>query len=211
MGSSRLRGVCDLQINMDKSIKEIEHEITVLEGQIEQIRIENSFREETSGIEHSTPKSTLRVSNSVDEHDSGLASGRPSEYADFSRTEACMYGREEYSGVRPNVRFSTEKVEEKEKDKNLEAGVRNSRLMSRTIDEPTLPNFEENENSHALRRGEDGITMRRNRSHETKRASEKIETKFNPTDKAPMSTFIKPATFDGSGSWLDYISHFEAC
>jgi hypothetical protein len=83
--------------------------------------------------------------------------------------------------------------------------------MSRTIDEHKLPNFEENESPYALGRGEDGITMRRNRSRETKRASDKAETKFNSTDKAPMSTIIKPATFDGSGSWLDYKSHFEAC
>jgi hypothetical protein len=98
---------------MDKSIEEIENEITVLEGQIEQIRIENSFRKETSGIEHSTSKSTLTMSNPFDEHDSGLVSGRPSEYEDLSGTETC--DREEYSGARPKVRLSTGRAEDRKR------------------------------------------------------------------------------------------------
>ena len=31
------------------------------------------------------------------------------------------------------------------------------------------------------------------------------------TDSRRSHNYIKPATFDGSGSWVDYKSHFEAC
>jgi hypothetical protein len=104
VGSSKLRWVffCTIEMNMDKSIEEIENEITALQQQIEEIRFENSFRKETSGIEHTTPKSTLAMSNPVNEHDSGLKSGRPSKNADLSGTETC--DREEYSGTKHSER-----------------------------------------------------------------------------------------------------------
>ena len=33
----------------------------------------------------------------------------------------------------------------------------------------------------------------------------------NPALRKALSTKIKPATFDGSGNWLDYKAHFEVC
>lgn len=72
------------------------------------------------------------------------------------------------------------------------------------------PKFRE-KNRIDVRENEPRITIRRQQPLETPTEKDEGEYKNPDTSFKKPSNYIKPATFDGSVSRLDYKSHFEAC
>ncbi|XP_056014993.1 uncharacterized protein LOC130052872 [Ostrea edulis] len=58
---------------------------------------------------------------------------------------------------------------------------------------------------------EPGVTYRRQRSPSNLCTTDSNRINRQVTDSRRPHDYIKPATFDGTGSWVDYKSHFEAC
>lgn len=76
------------------------------------------------------------------------------------------------------------------------------------LDLPTVPTTRvSNPRSHFGNIGIDNIMFRRHRDQDPS-PDHAIGV---PREDRPMSNYMKPATFDGTGSWLDYQAHFVAC
>lgn len=78
------------------------------------------------------------------------------------------------------------------------------------LDLTASPRFRE-KNRIEVRENEPRITVRRQRPLEAPTEKDEGGYKNPDTSFKKPSNYIKPATFDGSASWLDYKSHFEAC
>lgn len=173
----------------EKTVKEIEDEISALEEEIEQIRVANAYLGDTRMMSHSTPTpfASITVLGTERETDSWVVSEGPSDFPMSLREDTRV--KETYNDARSKVKFSTPyRVVREPELQNLKRNSQHELLN------------EEREQSYPLRGNMDSITVRHHRLRDRNKPSEDDDRGNPTTEHTHTGASIKPATFDGNGS-----------
>ncbi|PJE78408.1 hypothetical protein CI610_02661 [invertebrate metagenome] len=134
--------------------------------------------------------------------DSGLDSTWPSgKSVGYKNTRDTMY-----MGPRPSVRFDDDTSNTRAHD-DVGLGSRSTKYEDYG-DSYSSQQGSTHDNPRTDRNNiDDGVTIRRRKTIDHEKEI-RDEAEIRPK---PMTNYMKPATYDGTGSWLDYQAHFEAC
>lgn len=169
----------------EKTVEEIEDEISALEEEIEQIRVANAFLGNSRMMSHSTPKpyASTAVLRTERETDSGVASERPSDFPMSYRDDTRV--KDTYNGARPKVKFSTPyRVVREPELQNLKRNFQHELLN------------EEREQSYPLRENMDGITVRHHRLRDRNKQSEDDDRRISTTEHTQVHPLNLPLSME---------------
>ena len=170
----------------ENNIDDIDKEISFLEQKLQEFKSESFNIRNTSSMTH-TDKDSVKIAKEAQREkkprDSGFMSG--TSYVEF------------YSDEDPKPHTNAKVSWEDEHTQGAKSSVNFN--DDNFISTPILRSTPE---SNITRRRKAG-------SSNAFQIDEGLSMNRMSDRKSP--TYIKPATFDGTGSWLDYRSHFDAC